>query len=440
MLRKTITPVICLVLSCGSAWLSALAQEDVAIPHARLKTYHPAPSGFSQETLDLVASGEFSSTTPASPIKLPSFTYTVTSGRDGKTYSGVMVGGTPFNGGATSTTVPAKIIPAIVKTVALGTAVNSSGVIQVATGSTADHTTFNPVAVDNKCLTTPNNLPVAVLRQSPLFNHADFNFGGTDVGTTQGTDAFQRANFWGTINRASYHVNLSPIQLTAPTLNVAAPSNGVGGLALDLPTLIPGSCGRVALVDIGTIDNFVSKQLSTLVAQGVSPSNLPVFMFYNTAFTLGDPTNLGNCCVGGFHAAVNVGTVANPVAQTVAVVDFDMTGFFINNSGSGVLDTEIASHEFAEWMDDPLGNNPTPAWGNVGQVVGCSNVLEVGDPLSGTEAPRIAMPNGFTYHLQELAFFSWFYGADDGGAPTLGVHNWFSDDGTFLASAGPACQ
>jgi len=35
----------------------------------------------------------------------------------------------------------------------------------------------------------------------------------------------------------------------------------------------------------------------------------------------------------------------------------------------------------------------------------------VGDPLSGTQAPPIVMPNGFTYHLQELVFFCWFFGA-----------------------------
>jgi hypothetical protein len=44
----------------------------------------------------------------------------------------------------------------------------------------------------------------------------------------------------------------------------------------------------------------------------------------------------------------------------------------------------------------------------LGQVLGCQSNLEVGDPLSGTDAPPIVMPNHFTYHLQELAFFSWF--------------------------------
>jgi hypothetical protein len=60
-------------------------------------------------------------------------------------------------------------------------------------------------------------------------------------------------------------------------------------------------------------------------------------------------------------------------------------------------------------MNNPFGNNPTPPWGHTGQVGACQNNLEVGDRLTGTEAPRIVMPNGLTYHLQELVFFSWFY-------------------------------
>jgi hypothetical protein len=47
----------------------------------------------------------------------------------------------------------------------------------------------------------------------------------------------------------------------------------------------------------------------------------------------------------------------------------------------------------------------------------------------------ITMPNGFTYHWQELAFFSWFF-----GAPSIGVNGWFSDNGTFMTDAGPPCH
>lgn len=79
---------------------------------------------------------------------------------------------------------------------------------------------------------------------------------------------------------------------------------------------------------------------------------------------------------------------------------------------------------------------PTPAWGGTGQVPlgSCQNNLEVGDPLIVSAAPPIVMSNGFTYHLQELAFFSWFF-----GAPSIGINRWFSDNGTFLTDARPVC-
>jgi hypothetical protein len=46
----------------------------------------------------------------------------------------------------------------------------------------------------------------------------------------------------------------------------------------------------------------------------------------------------------------------------------------------------------------------------------------------------VKMSNGFTYSLQELAFFSWFY-----GAPSVGVNGWYSNNGTFTTDAGPNC-
>ncbi len=72
--------------------------------------------------------------------------------------------------------------------------------------------------------------------------------------------------------------------------------------------------------------------------------------------------------------------------------------------------------------------------GTLDKSRGAKATLEVGDPLTGNEAPRIAGNNGFTYHLQELAFFSWFF-----GNPSLGIHGWDSNNGTFLSDAGPVC-
>jgi hypothetical protein len=82
-------------------------------------------------------------------------------------------------------------------------------------------------------------------------------------------------------------------------------------------------------------------------------------------------------------------------------------------------------------MDDPLTTNPTPAWGNIGQVIGCQSNLEVGDPLTGTTYP--VRLNAFTYHPQELAFFSWFYDQH----PSIGLPGWYSDQGTFTNYAAP---
>jgi hypothetical protein len=143
-------------------------------------------------------------------------------------------------------------------------------------------------------------------------------------------------------------------------------------------------------------------------------------MIYNA--TMYD-TNTSNCCIGGYH-----GAYGSPV-QTYSPFQFDTVGVF----GVGTEDTDIMAHEIDEWQDDPLGNNPTPAWGNVGQVSGCQGNLEVGDPLSGTNYPDVTL-SGYTYHLQELAFFSWFY-----GPPSIGAGGEFSDNGTFTAAQG-ACK
>jgi hypothetical protein len=49
--------------------------------------------------------------------------------------------------------------------------------------------------------------------------------------------------------------------------------------------------------------------------------------------------------------------------------------------------------------------------------------------------PTVKMPNGFSYHLQELAFYSWFL-----GKPSTAINGWYSSNGTFLTDAGPPCQ
>ena len=277
--------------------------------------------------------------------------------------------------------------------------------------------------IDDFCLNAPNDVPLNLFQQSPLFNPATFDFGGTIVGTTEYSDAFQRGNFWQVLGdngtRGKYHTRVDPVQtLKAIVLRIPAKFGTTLPLA-DFP-----SCGPLGIIDINYFDFILTTQIIPNLP-GVDPSNLPIFLLYNTV--LASPvTDINTCCILGYH-----GTTGFPI-QTYSPGDFDTTGLF----GPTISDTAIFAHEIDEWMDDPFGNNPTPVWGGTGQVVGaCQNNLEVGDPLTGTDAPPIVMSNGYTYHLQELAFFSWFF-----GAPSIGIHGWFSDNGTFLTDAGPVCQ
>jgi hypothetical protein len=178
-------------------------------------------------------------------------------------------------------------------------------------------------------------------------------------------------------------------------------------------------------VDINLIDAAVVR--ATLTRPGISPKTFPMFMLYNTGMSIGNPFNLNNCCAGGYHG---INPVSPVTFQTYTPFDFQTNGVFL-----AADDTVILSHEAAEWMNDPYDVNPTPAWGHTGQVSACQNNLEVGDPLTGTNTSTIVGRNGFTYHLQELAFYSWFY-----GAPSVAIHKWFSDNGTFLTDAGPPCE
>ena len=350
---------------------------------------------------------------------LPLFLFSVESNRDNNFYTGVMVGRDPFNGGG-RVTVDTPIIPLVIVTNTIGTTVDGQGTISTKAGRTV----FDPTIANTHCLSAPNNVPFKLTQQSPIFRNAHFNIGGTDVGFTQYIDAFQRANFWNVIDRNSYHVWLSPRTLAPIVLNI--PANQ--GLALATTALgSPAFCAPLGIVNIDTFDGIITNQLLPLLkARGVNPATFPIFILSNVVESFTAPTDLNGCCVVGYH-----GTSGFPI-QTYSPSDFDTTGLF---GGPSQGDTVTLAHEVGEWVNDPFGNNPTPRWGHVGQASGCQGNLEVGDPLSGTNAPPIFMPNGFTYHLQELAFFSWFF-----QTPSIGIHGWFSNNDTFTHDAGPPCH
>jgi hypothetical protein len=403
----------CLAATASYGQQSGTAQNNNAPRLRGIYTVRIAPGqtpAMAQDMANLIGTGK----TP------PLFTFNVQSNRDFNNYTGVMVGHDPFNGGDGQANIPTQLIPLVIVTHTIGTSFNpKTGVISTKPGRTV----FDPSTAQNKaCLSAPNNIPLTLVEQSPIFHSARFRFGGTDVGFTQYVDAFQRANFWDVIDRNSYHTRLIGHALRPIIIDIPAKE----GLALATTALGPPAfCAPLGIVNLDIFDALITKHvLPALRAQGVDTSTFPIFLLSNVVQSFGVP-NILNCCALGYH-----GTTGFPI-QTYSPSDFDTTGVF----GANTRDTAVLSHEVAEWMDDPYGNNPTPAWGNIGQVSGCQNNLEVGDPLSGTDAPPIVGPNRFTYHLQELAFFSWFF-----QTPSIGIHGWFSNNGTFLKDAGPPCH
>jgi hypothetical protein len=281
-----------------------------------------------------------------------------------------MVGTDPSKG-SVSTTVPVYIIP----------------IKMVYPKSNGNHT-FDPVKqkVSNG-LTVVNNIIA-----SPIFNPGvNFTQGGTNLGTTQYIDAFQRGNFWKSVHtHTGYHVLLgAPTVLAEQSITVPASLGGVFNN--------PFGPGIIGTYDINAFDSLLQGYMRKF--SQINPGVLPLFITYDIYLTS------GGCCIGGYHNANG----PQPGGQTYSHATY------VDSLGSFSQDVSALSHEIGEWVDDPFTDN----------FVNCNDngILEVGDPLEGN-ANYGAFPytlGGFTYNLQSLVFIGYF------GAPKItSVHSWYS--------------
>jgi hypothetical protein len=352
---------------------------------------------------------------PLSGSTIPSWNYSVVSPVDGKTYTGQIIGVNPATRPANATVIPTVVVP----------------IRLIFKYSSTTSFIFDPTAGDPGCLGS-GATALSLLEGSPLINDATFMFGATNVGTTQYIDAFQRANFWSEVSTSgggTYHTLLGfapvPLQsVTVTSANTGTPNGTVYSFA-GLCGTNTGNVNGHGLLGVMNINFFDPIARSLITKLGINANSFVVFLLYNAVMSSGNPTSLSNCCILGYHSLVG--------SQTYGVGEFEGRN---QTLFAGVADTSVLSHEIGEWVNDPLGKNLTPAWGHIGQVSGCQGNYEVGDPLSGTLMPTVKMPNGFTYHLQELAFFSWFYRL----MPSGGVNGWYSDHDTLKVDAGAVCH
>ena len=344
---------------------------------------------------------------PLLPNKSFNYTITASAGLGAGVFSGTILGRNPLNRGMTTTTIPTQIVPLV---------------ITINDGSTT--VTYDPTAPDT-CV-TGNPTDISIITGSPIFNNHPWTMNGVNVGNTQYIDAFQRAQFLSRLGGAAtgYHLILSPSLLGAQTISFG-PGHGLNFPATDF---VGGTCGFIGIVNIDEFDAAVQNLILNPLAPGVNAGTFPTF-FTKDVVESTSGIDLNFCCVLGYHSGIPGGLGGFQIYSPFSI---DTTGVF----GSGFTNT--ISHEMAEAVNDPTTVNATPPWGNEGQTVGlCQNNLEVGDPLSpgfGTSTnPFIVVGgNGLTYSLQELAYYSWFFGSTSLG---VGAGGKFSNNGTFTGSA-----
>jgi hypothetical protein len=292
----------------------------------------------------------------------------------GTNYTYNMVGTTPSTNA--STTVQVYVIP-----------------LKVVITRRRTKTTFDPAHLLSNGKTVTSNTV-----GSPIFNSSTtYVQGGVNVGTTQYIDAYQRANFWGTVkSNPNYHLLLGgPTVLAEQTLS---------------PPSAYGTTGSPFGFTAGLVDiNWFDAQLQSIISKftQIQPNTLPIFLTYDVYLT-----ESGQCCIGGYHSSE--GSISNPQAYAHAT--------YVDHPGEFAQDVSALSHEVGEWADDPLvvntnGNN-TPC-----------GILEVGDPLEGN--PNFGgypyVLNGFTYNLQDLVTLPYF------GAPaSTSVNGFFTFQGESL--------
>jgi hypothetical protein len=373
-------------------------------------------------------------TAPPRPIVSPFF---YPGSRSGSVNYGYLVGANPFFGREeTSTSVKTFLVPLVIKVhqVATDFSVDANNNV-VFTGIKNQDATYDPTQASPACLGKTNNVPFTLAVQSPVFQNHRWIFGGTDLGDTQYPDAIQRANFWNATGEdpGNYHLHLDTQAL--PPLVIDMPIGTGLGLPQSSAFLGYSACAPSVMVDINIFDNYLDYLIiPQMASEGVNSGNFPMFIGGNVVWgEVSGELPYYEPIAAGYHSYSDV----DP-AQTYGVTQFGDEHVFTFN------DSEVLSHEVNEWINDPTGLNVVQAY-NVNAAynavydptgpVGCQGNYEVGDILDGFDMPPVKGENGYTYTVQEIAFFSYFY-----GGPSFAANGWYSSNNTLTSDAGPACN
>ena len=261
----------------------------------------------------------------------------------------------------------------------------------VTDSATVVPTAIIPVQVifsDGNSLDGSIDVPNAL--NSPIFQGLDYGTGFTQYG-----DAIQRAEFWSSVSTTSpnWHTLLGT-PTVYPTLVVVVPQNH--------GSFVPATSTRSAR---GRVDfQWIVQKMANIMNQlGLSPTTLPIFLCHDLFLTFPN----GSYSLG-FHNSFHFrGSNGEQKVQTYIYTTWtDQNTIYPQQD---IRDVGALSHEVAEWLNDPFGNNPVPPWQNPGDLqIGQGN-LEVGDVLEFFVPNSTPVTiNGVTYHPVNEALLPWF--------------------------------
>src|SRR4051794_26787938 len=332
----SIAAAICSLFLLAPTTAFSRQAEDSAAPDGPLVLRVTVPAGHAPHVADGTWTNRVIGIPGENPeeaalrLALPSFSSSIVA--RGKLYRFTMVGSNPFLRNAKKVTIPVQIIPVRF--------------------DFPDGTVLDPAAPSSGC--AGSGTPLDLILQSPLFQDFDYGEGGR-----QFVEEIRRLEFWSYTGPGRLHPGYSV------RLSVSSPAS----IHVTLPESYEtkqARCGRLGYIDFEIWNATLLRLMPQLRKLGVSTKTFPIFLFLNVVIDVGD-----GLLAGGFHTWINSGGV-----QTYGVAMYDTS-----QSVPVAQDVAVLSHEIAEWYDDPLVNNPTPPWGNIGQVDGCQANLEVADPL-----------------------------------------------------------
>ncbi len=263
---------------------------------------------------------------------------------------------------------------------------------------------------------------------SPLFQNA--NYTSSDL-PTQYTDAIQRAEFFNSM-KPDWQTLLNP-SVKIPRAITLIRGTYKFGVNPD------GSCCSIVLVDFNTwFDKLAPTTIPPDNTTPIGAAEIAGEMTTEDITIILSPPNTFQfsgsfCCVGGFHTYdFEPGDDSNDNKERRYVLTFSSLFNFAS------IDVYGFSHELAEILNDPFVQTPptgvTPWW--LAPNGNCQDFLEVADVLENlpNSAFPITMPNGVTYHPQNVALRQWF----EFRSPSNALHGAYSyPDESLLTTLSP---